>query len=94
MASHLALAARCRHESISFVDESLDMANAFGSLDRKNTEDVTQARLREIDRISRGRRLFTGVLAPDGIASGLAQVGLFMGDKNAPDEFGAVFQGD
>ena len=34
-ASHLALAARCRHESISFVDESLDMANAFGSLDRK-----------------------------------------------------------
>ena len=34
-ASHLALAARCRHEGISFVDESLDMANAFGSLDRK-----------------------------------------------------------
>ena len=33
------------------------------------------------------------MLAPDGIASGLAQVGLFMGDKNAPDEFGAVFQG-
>ena len=96
MASHLALAARCRHESISFVDESLDMANAFGSLDRKNTEDVIQPRLREIDRfffITRGRRLFTEVLAPDGIASGLAQVGLFMGDKNAPDEFGAVFQG-
>ena len=35
MASHLALAARCRHESISFVDESLDVANAFGALDRK-----------------------------------------------------------
>ena len=35
VASHLALAARCRHESISFVDESLDMANALGSLDRK-----------------------------------------------------------
>ena len=35
VASHLALAARCRHESISFVVESLDMANAFGSLDRK-----------------------------------------------------------
>ena len=34
VASHLALAARCRHEGISFVDESLDMANAFGSLDR------------------------------------------------------------
>ena len=33
------------------------------------------------------------MLAPDGIASRLAQVGLFMGDKNAPDEFGAVFQG-
>ena len=33
------------------------------------------------------------MLAPDGIASGLAQVGLFMGDKNAPDEFGAFFQG-
>ena len=33
------------------------------------------------------------MLAPDGLASGLAQVGLFMGDKNAPDEFGAVFQG-
>ena len=33
------------------------------------------------------------MLAPDGTASGLAQVGLFMGDKNAPDEFGAVFQG-
>ena len=32
------------------------------------------------------------MLAPDGIASGLAQVGLFMGDKYAPDEFGAVFQ--
>ena len=32
------------------------------------------------------------MLAPDGIASGLAQVGLFMGDKNAPDEFGIVFQ--
>ena len=72
------------------------MANAFGSLDRKNTEDVIQPRLREIDRfffITRGRRLFTEVLAPDGSASGLAQVGLFMGDKNAPDEFGAVFQG-
>ena len=48
MASHLALAARCRHESISLVDESLDMANAFGSLDRKNAEDVIQPRLREI----------------------------------------------
>ena len=36
VASHLLLAARCRHEGISFVDESLDMANAFGSLDRKN----------------------------------------------------------
>ena len=62
---------------------------------RKNTEDVIQPRLREIDRfffITRGRRLFTEVLAPDGIASGLAQVGLFMGDKNAPDEFGAVFR--
>ena len=50
----------------------------------KNTEDVIQPRLREIDRfffITRGRRLFTEVLAPDGIASGLAQVGLFMGDK-------------
>ena len=33
------------------------------------------------------------MLAPDGIASGLAHVGLFIGDKNAPDEFGAVFQG-
>ena len=34
------------------------------------------------------------MLASDGEASGLAQVGLFMGDKNAPDEFGgAVFQG-
>ena len=61
---------------------------------------MIQSRLREIDRfffITRGRRLFTEVLAPDGIASGLAQVGLFMGlfmgDKNAPDEFGAVFQG-
>ena len=39
------------------------------------------------------RRLSTEVLAPDGIASGLAQAGLFMGDKNAPGEFGAVFQG-
>ena len=63
---------------------------------QKNTEDVIQTRLREIDRfffIIRGRRLFTEVLAPDGIASGLAQLGLFMGDKNAPDEFGAVLQG-
>ena len=80
----------------SFVDESLDMANAFGSLDRNNTEHVIQPRLREIDRfffITRKRRLFTEVLAPDGRASGLAQVGLFMGDQNAPDEFGAVFQG-
>ena len=62
----------------------------------KNTEDVIQPRLREIDRfffITRRRRLFTEVFAPDGIASGLAQVGLFIGDKNAPDEFGAVFQG-
>ena len=42
---------------------------------------------------TRGRRLFTEVLVPDGIASGLAQVGLFMGDKNTPDEFGIVFQG-
>ena len=40
MASHLALAARCRHDSISFVDDSLDTANAIGSLDRENTEDV------------------------------------------------------
>ena len=30
------------------------------------------------------------MLAPDGIASGLAQVDLFMVDKNAPDEFGAI----
>ena len=62
----------------------------------ENTEDVIQPRLREIDRfffISRGRRFFTEVLAPDGIASGLAQAGLFMGDKNAPDEYGAVFRG-
>ena len=36
VASHLALAARCRHEGISFVDEILDIANAFGSLVRKN----------------------------------------------------------
>ena len=35
VASHLALAGRCRHESISFVDESLDMVNAIGSLDTK-----------------------------------------------------------
>ena len=80
MASLLALAARCRHEEISFVDESLDMVNAFGSLDRKATKDVIQPRLREIDRfffITRGRRLITEVLAPDGIASGLAQVGFF-----------------
>ena len=57
---------------------------------------MIQPRLRLIDRfflITRRRRLFTEVLAPDGIASGLAQVGVFMGDKNAPDEFGAVFQG-
>ena len=63
---------------------------------RENTEDVIQPRLREIDIfffITRGRRLFTEVLAPDGIASGLAQVGLFMGDQNAPDELGAVFSG-
>ena len=96
MALHLALAARCRHEGISFVDESLDMANAFGSLDRKATEKAIQPRLRDIDKfffLTRGRRLFTEVLAPDGIASGLAQVGLFMGDKNAPHEFGMVFQG-
>ena len=62
----------------------------------EKTEDVIQPRLREIDRfffITRGRQLFTEVLAPDGTASGLAHVGLFMGDKNAPDEFGAVFQG-
>ena len=72
------------------------MANAFWFARQKNTEDVIQPRLREIDRfffITRGRRLFTEVLAPDGTASGLAQVGLFMGDKNAPDEFGAAFQG-
>ena len=57
---------------------------------------MIQPRLREIDIfffITRARRLFTEVLDPDGIASGLAQVGLLMGDKNAPDEFGAVFQG-
>ena len=37
---------------------------------------MIQPRLREIDRfffITRGRRLFTEVLAPDGIASGLAR---------------------
>ena len=64
-------------------------------LERQATEDVIQLRLRDIDKfffVTRGRRLFTEVLAPDGIASGLAQVGLFMGDKNAPDEFGVVFQ--
>ena len=96
MASHLALAARCRHEGISFVDESLDVANAFCSLDRQGTEKGIQPRLRDIDTflfLTRRRRLFTEVLAPDGIASGLAQVGPFMGDKNAPDEFGVVFQG-
>ena len=88
MASHLALAARCRHEGISFVDESLDMANASGTLDRKATEKAIQPRLRDIDKfffLTRGRRLFTEVLAPNGIASGLAQVGLFMGDKNVLD---------
>ena len=58
----------------------------LGFAGQKNTEDVIQPRLREIDRfffITRRRRLFTEVLAPDGIASGLAQV---VGDKNAPDE--------
>ena len=76
--------------------ESLDMANAFGSLDRKNTEDVIQLRLREIDRfffITRRRRLFTEVLAPDGIASGLAQVGLFMGDKKRSRRVWCGFSG-
>ena len=65
-------------------------------LTETKSEDVIQPRLRDIDKfffVTRGRRLFTEVLAPDGIASGLAQVGLFMGDKNAPDEFGVVFQG-
>ena len=92
VASHLALAARCLLEVISL---SLDMANAFGSLDRQATEKTIQPRLRDIDKfffITRGRRLFTDVLAPDGIASGLAQVALFMGDTNAPDEFGVFFQ--
>ena len=72
------------------------MANAFGALDRQATEDVIKPRLRDIDKcflVARGRRLFTEVLAPDGIVSGLAQVGLFMSDKNAPDEVGVVFQG-
>ena len=50
VASHLALAARCRHEGISFVDESLDMANAFGSQDRKATEKAIQPRLHDIDK--------------------------------------------
>ena len=48
----------------------------------KNTEDVIQPRLREIDRfffITRERRLFTEVLAPDGFASALAQVGFVRG---------------
>ena len=56
------------------------MANAFASLGRQATEDVIQPRLRDIDKfffVTRGRRLFTEVLAPDGTASGLAQVGLF-----------------
>ena len=44
----------------------------------EKTEDVVQPRLREIDRF---------------FCISLAQVGLFLGDKNAPDEFGAVFQG-
>ena len=43
VASHLALAACCRHEGIWFVGESLDMANAFGSLNRQKTEDVDSA---------------------------------------------------
>ena len=49
---------------------------------------MIQPRLQEIDRfffITRRRRVFTEVLAPDGTASCLAQVGLFMGDKKAPD---------
>ena len=84
---------RCRHEGISFVDASVDMANAFGSLGRQATEDVIQPRLRDIDKfffVARGRRLVTEVLAPDGIASGLAQVGLFMGDRNAPEELSTM----
>ena len=84
VASHLALAARCRHEGISFVDESLDMANACGLLERQATEKAIQPRLRDIDKfffITWGRRIFTEVLAPDGIASGLAQVELVVGDK-------------
>ena len=93
VASHLALGARCRRKTSHFL---MTVWTWQTLLDRwtENTEDVIQPRLREIDRfffITRGRRLFTEVLAPDGIASGLAQVGLF--DKNAPDEFGAVFQG-
>ena len=94
--SHRALAACCRHEGISFVDASLDMASAFGSLYRQATEDVIQPRLHDIDKfffVTQGRRLFTEVPDPDGIASGLAQVVFFMGDKNAPDEFGVLFQG-
>ena len=92
---HLAPAARCRHEGIVLL-KIWTWQTLFGSLNRKSTDDVIQRRLREIDIfffITRGRRLFTEVLAPDGRTSGLAQVGLFMGNKNAPDEFGAVFQG-
>ena len=57
---------------------------------------MIQPRLREIDRfffITRARRLFTEVLVPDAITSGPAHVGLFKGGENAPDDFGAVFQG-
>ena len=90
VASHLALAARCRHESTHLLTKVWTWQTLSVRWTEKNTEDVIQPRLREIDRfffITRGRRLFTEVLAPDGIVSGLAQVGLFMGDKNAPDGF-------
>ena len=82
LAAHLSMAARCRHESISFVDESSDMTNAFGSLDRKKHG------RRDSTKIARRKCWLQTELRVV-----LRKSVFFMGDKNAPDEFGAVFQG-
>ena len=97
VASHLALAARCRHEIISFVDERLDMADAFGSLDRKKTrktrfnqdcERLTDSSSSHGDGdVSQKCWLQTELRVV------LRKWVCSLGDKNAPDVFGAVVQG-
>ena len=84
MASRLALAARCRHEGISFVDQSLDRAKRFRLAGQEaDGESDSQG----------GGGFLRGCWLPVALQAALRRWCCSWATKNAPDECGIVFHG-